>query len=177
MPGPAADTTPRRISDCRRTAASVVCLVSLSVVSFGCSREANLKEAITVTELSGGWYDGGVVDDKNKLVPSVRFRLEKNSGETIGPLSTNVLFKRLVGGVEEEFEDVYLQRVEFSEGNRTQLLTVRPETGYTGDPPQSRADMLQNSHFVDVRAIIFVRQGATWIELARLDLPRTLLTQ
>ena len=154
----------------------LACLLAPALAVVGCTPEVNVKD-LTVTELSGGWYDEGVVDGKNKLVPTVRFRLQNPGGEPVQPVTLTVLFKRLVGGVEQEFEDVYLQRVEFSEGSRTPLLTVRPETGYTGDPPQSRADMLQHSQFVDVRAIIFARQGSTWIELARLDLPRTLITE
>lgn len=159
-----------------RRQAAVACLVSLAATSFGC-RDVDLGQALTVTHLSGGWYDAGVKNGKNWLVPSVSFRVVRETGEDIGPIALNVLFKRLVGGEEQEWEDVFLQRVEFTDGNRTQVLTVRPETGYTGDPPQSRLDMLKNSQFVDVRAIILVRQGSTWIELARHDLPRTLITQ
>jgi len=176
MFGPAAVDTPSRIPGWRRTFAPAVCLLSLAMAGSACTRSADVKD-LRATELTGGWYDGGIVDSKNKLVPNVTFRIEKPDNEPVQPVTLTILFKRLVNGVEEEFEDVYLQRVEFSEGNRTSLLSVRPETGYTGDPPQSRAEMLQNSQFVDVRAIIFVRQGSTWIELARLDLPRTLLTQ
>ena len=175
MSGPSAATSFRRIHACRAAGATVV-LLTLVLAGSACTRDVDAGD-LKVTELAGGWYDGGIVDSKNKLVPSVSFRIEKPDNEPSGPLALTVLFKRLVNGVEEEFEDVYLQRVEFSEGNRTSPLSVRPETGYTGDPPQSRADMLQNSQFVDVRAIIFVREGSTWIELARLDLPRTLVTQ
>lgn len=161
----------------RRRAAITLGLLVLGGLTAGCGRQLDLKEALAVTDLSGGWYDAGIVNGKNKLLPSATFRLEKKSGEDVGSVALNVLFKRLVGGVEEEFEDVYLQRVEFTEGDRTKPLVVRPEAGYTGEPPQTRAQMLENSQFVDVRAIIFVRQGSTWIELARLDLPRTLVTE
>lgn len=159
-----------------RQAGAAVCALSLAAFSFGC-REVNVGEVVRVTDLSGGWYDGGIVDGKNRLLPTVSFRLEKTTSEQVGPLALNILFKRLVNGVEQEWEDVYLQRVEFSEGNRTPVLTVRAPNGYTGDPPQSRAEMLKNSQFVDARAIIFARQGSTWIELGRYDLPRTLITQ
>ena len=161
----------------RRGAAITLGLLVLAGLTVGCGGQLDLKETLAVSDLSGGWYDAGIVNGKNKLLPSATFRLEKKSGEGVGPVALNVLFKRLVGGAEEEFEDVYLQRVEFTEGDRTKPLVVRPEAGYTGEPPQTRAQMLENSQFVDVRAIIFVRQGSTWIELARLDLPRTLVTE
>lgn len=159
-----------------RHASAAVCVLSLAAFSFAC-REANVRETVRATDLSGGWYDAGIVDGKNRLLPSVSFRLEKTTSEQVGPLALNILFKRLVNGTEQEWEDVYLQRVEFSDGNRTPLLAVRAPNGYTGDPPQSRAEMLKNSNFVDARAIIFARQGSTWVELARHDLPRTLITQ
>jgi hypothetical protein len=57
-------------------------------------------------------------------------------------------------------------------------LTLRSESGYTGDPPQTRAQMLQNTHFQDLRAVIFAKHSSSnWVEVARYDIPRTLLTQ
>ena len=153
-------------------------IVVLSLAASGCGGTVNVKEAFTVTDVSGGWFDAGIVDGKNKLVPSVTFRLQKKTDEGVSSLSLNVLFKRLVGGQEVEFEDVFLQRVEFTQGNSTDLLTVRPQAGYAGEGQQSRADMLNNTHFVDVRAIIFAKQtSSSWVELARYDLPRQLLTK
>ena len=153
-------------------------IVILSLVASSCGGTVDVKETYAVADVSGGWFDAGVVDGKNKLTPSVTFRLQKKTDQDVSSLSLNVLFKRLVGGQEEEFEDVFMQRVAFTQANSTDLLTVRPKAGYTGDPPQSRADMLNNSHFVDVRAIIFAKQNSSnWIELARYDLPRQLLTK
>jgi hypothetical protein len=68
--------------------------------------------------------------------------------------------------------------VTFEEGNRTAPLTIRAETGFTGEPPMSRADMLKNTHFQDLRAVIFAKHSSSnWVEVARYDIPRTLLTQ
>lgn len=170
-----AHVSPRR-QRCWRRPAVALALVAVAALAAGC-RSVDIGEVVTAIDLSGGWYDDGVVDGKNRLLPSVSFRLEKSTSEEIGPLAVNVLFKRLVAGEEEQWEDVYLQRVEFIEGNRTRLLTVRAPNGYSAEPPQSRADMLQHSQFVDARAIVMVRQGSTWIEVGRLDLPRTLITQ
>ena len=159
-----------------RRSAAALSVLALASVAGGC-RDVNVQEAVQVVDLKGGWYDGGIVNGKNRLLPGISFRLEKSPNEDVGSLALNILLKQLVNGAEQEWEDVYLQRVEFSEGNRTPLLTVRAPNGYVADPPQSRAEMLQHSQFVDARAIIFTRQGSTWIELARYDLPRTLLTQ
>jgi hypothetical protein len=81
------------------------------------------------------------------------------------------------GSGEEDWEEVFLQSIEFN-GNQTPPLTVRPTHGYTGDPPQSRADMLKNSQFRDIRVHIFAKQSASqWVEIGQHDIPRQLLTQ
>jgi hypothetical protein len=143
----------------------------------GCGPSIDIKQTLAVTDLSGGWYDAGIKDGKNKLVPSLTFRITKNIEDDVRPLSLNIAFKRLTGAGEEDFDDVYLQSVEF-QGNETAPVTVRPETGYTGDPPQTRAQMLENSEFKDMRAIVFAKHSSSnWVELARFDLPRTLITK
>jgi hypothetical protein len=63
------------------------------------------------------------------------------------------------------------------ENGQTELLAVRSQTGFTGEPPQTRAQMLQNSYFRDVEAVILVRQTAShWVELHRVRVERKLLT-
>lgn len=155
----------------------VLCLVPAALAT-GCGSRVDLKQALKVTDISGGWYDAGIVNGKNKLVPSVTFRIEKPADVTVRPLSLNLSFKKITPTGEEEFDDTYLQTVEFAEPTRTAPLTVRTEHGYTGDPPQTRAQMLQHSQFQDVRVVIFAKQSSSnWVELARYDLPRQLLTK
>ena len=124
--------------------AACVCALALTLLSSGCGKPVDLKQALQVTDLTGGWFDAGVVDGRNKLVPSITFKLRKSTDDSLRPLSLNVVFKRqpAPGGPpgEEDWEEVYLQTVSFN-GNETAPLTVRPNHGYTGDPPQSRADM------------------------------------
>jgi hypothetical protein len=55
---------------------------------------------------------------------------------------------------------------------------VRSQFGYTGDPPQTRADMLKNSQFRDMEAQIFAKQSSSqWVELHGVKIARLLLTQ
>jgi hypothetical protein len=165
-----------------RTLASAV-LLALAV--SGCSRPVDLKRVVQVTGLAGGYHDAGIVDGRNKIVPSVTFRLAKSTNDTIRPLSLNIAFKKLPpkgaapsgpgAASEEDWDEVFLQSVSF-EGNQTAPLTVRATAGYTGDPPQSRADILNNSHFQDVRVHIFAKHSSSqWVEIAQYDIPRQLL--
>jgi hypothetical protein len=154
------------------------------LVSAGCSRPVDLKQALQVTDVTSGYFDAGVVDGKNKLVPSVSFKLKKSVDDSLRPLSINVSFKQLPQAgtavppgspAESDWEEVFLQSVPF-EGNETALLTFKPKHGYTGDPPQSRADMLKNRYFQDVRVHVFAKHSASqWVEIATLDLPRQLI--
>lgn len=158
-------------------------LFPIAMLAASCSQPVDLKQAITVTDVSGGWYDFGIVDGKNKLVPSLTFKLVKPVDVRLRSISLNVHFKKIVDPSkpgkdgEEEFDEVFLQTVAF-EGNETKLLTVRPTTGFTGDAPQTRAEMLQHRLFQDIRARVFAKQSSTtWVELLAHDIPRTILTK
>ena len=160
-------------------------IVVAALASSGCGPTVDLKQALKVTSASSGYWDAGVVEGRNKLVPSITLQIQKNTDQSIRPLSLNVVFRKLppkgqpvppgTTG-EEDWEDVYFQNVRF-DGNVTQPLTVRPNAGYTGDPPQSRADMLKNSQFRDVRVHVYAKHSASqWIEIGQFDLPRQLIT-
>ena len=167
----------------RRLVATVLLSLALAAVS-SCTQAVDFKKTLEATDVSGGWFDAGIVDGKNKLVPSVSFRIRKPANVSLRSLSLNVHFKKVVDpskpGLEgeEEFDEVFLQTVEFSEGQQTALLHVRAPSGFTGDPPQTRAEMLQNSHFRDMRARVFAKESSTkWVELLTFDIPRIVLTK
>jgi hypothetical protein len=156
----------------RATLFAIVLLAALS--SAVCSNPVDLKQSVQVADASSGWFDAGIQEGKNKLVPSVTFRLKKNADADLSSLSLNLVFTQ--EGDTEHFDDVFVQRVAFN-GNDTDPLTVRSKFGYTGDPPQSRAEMMKNSQFRDMNVQIFAKQSsAQWIELHRLKIPRVLLT-
>ena len=141
----------------------------------GCTKPVDLKQSVQIVDASAGWFDAGIQEGKNKLVPSVTFRLRKNPDSNLSSLSLNLVFQ--AEGATEHFDDVFVQRVAF-EGNDTEPITVRSKFGYTGEPPQSRADMLKNKEFRDMNVQVFAKQSsAQWAELHRLKIPRQLLTR
>jgi hypothetical protein len=155
-----------------------VILVALATVVPGCGPGIDVKQAIQITEMTGGWFDAGIKSGKNKLVPSVTFRVKKTVDQDVSPIALNLAFKKITAQGDVDFEDVYVQRVTFAEGNQSAPLTVRTESGYTGDPPQTRLQMLQHPAFEDLRVIFFVKHSsANWVEMARYTIPRTLLTR
>lgn len=153
----------------------LVALAFALLFTVSCGTPVDLKQAVQITDVSTGYFDAGVTDQgQNKLVPSVTFRLRDTSGE-LSRISLNVMFRRLDTG--EDADEVFLQRVDFNNG-QTELLTVRPTFGFTGTPPQSRQDMLKNSNFVDIDAVILARQAsAQWLELHRVRIERQLITR
>ena len=143
----------------------------------GCSKPVDLKQTIEVADLQSGWFDAGLVDGKNKIVPSATFRLRKRGDVDVRPVALNIVFKN-ADGSDSSFEDIYIARVAFNDQGTTDTVTARSKNGYTADPPQTRADMLKNSQFRDVAIQIFAKQSsAQWVELQRVVLDRQILTQ
>jgi hypothetical protein len=158
-----------------RATVLVIALLAAALSSASCGKAVDLKQTTQVTDVSTGWFDAGIQDGKNKLVPSVTFRIHKNPGTDLSSLSLNIVFR--LTGEQEHWDDVFVQRVDFS-GDATAPITVRSKFGYTGDPPQTRADMLKNSQFRDMEAQLFAKQSSSqWVELHDVKIVRQLLTQ
>lgn len=160
----------------------------LLVFCGACGPSVDVKQTVRVADISGGFHDAGVDDaGRNKIVPSITFRLTKSTDAPIHPLSVNLLFKKVPlpgtppeagapSGALEDWDEFYIQNVDFN-GNSTAPLTVRSKAGYTGDPPMSRADILTNHLFQDVVVIIFAKHSSgQWVQIAQYQLPRKLLT-
>jgi len=158
---------------------SAAALVLAAALAPACSRSVDLKQALEVADATSGWFDAGIVNGKNKIVPSVTFRLRQKAGADLAGVALNVVFRHPAppgSNLEEDWDEVFIQRADFKGGNETDPLTVRPEKGYTGDPPQSRLDLLQHSQFRDVRARIFAKYSSSqWVEIGSIDVQRQLI--
>lgn len=153
-----------------------------------CGPSIDVKQMVHVVDITGGYHDAGVEPDgRNKIVPSITFRLTKSTDATISPLALNIAFKKLPlpgtpppagapSGTLEDWDEFYVPNVDF-DGNSSKPLTVRLKVGYTGDPPMTRADILANHLFQDVVAVIFAKHSSSqWVKIAEYRLPRKLLT-
>src|SRR5678816_2799650 len=110
----------------------------LAVLTAGCAKPIDLKQVLQLTDLAGGYHDAGIIDGRNKLTPSISFRLKKSTADSIRPLSLNVVFKqRPPAGAavppgspaEADWDETYVQSVPF-EGNQTAILTIQTKAGY-----------------------------------------------
>ena len=127
---------------------------------------------------TSGWFDVGVVDGKNKLVPSITFKLKNVSDQTLDVLQVNVLFRRV--GDPSEWGGGF-RKVAGSEGlapgaTSEPSSTSTPSCGYTGT--EARADMLKNPQFVDAEVEIFAKYGSDAVEaIGDFPISRQLLTR
>jgi hypothetical protein len=164
----------------------VAVVLGAGLLAGGCSKPVDLKQVLQVTDVVTGFHDAGVVGGKNKIVPSISFRLKKNTSDSLRPLSLNVAFKQLPAAgtavppgspPEADWDEKFVQSVPF-DADQTGVLTFVSEPGYTAEPPQTRADILKHRLFQDVRVHIFAKHSASqWMEIASFDVPRQLLAQ
>src|SRR5712692_7757602 len=71
----------------------------LSLVVFvscaGCGPDVDLTKGLQVAILNSGWYDLGIVNGQNKLVPLVTFTLKNVSDRKLSTLQVNALFRQV----------------------------------------------------------------------------------
>jgi hypothetical protein len=150
----------------------------LLLAAAGCGGGANLATAARISDVTTGWYDSGVTEDgKNKLVPSISFRITNAAQETLGSTQLNLIFKRVTDT--EEWTTSFVRGIGpdgLAPGAATPPIVVRAQQGYTGT--QARLTMLQNAQFVDFKVEVFGKHAsATWVKLGEYKIERQLLTQ
>jgi hypothetical protein len=157
--------------------ASARFLLLLAIVSSAaCGPTVDLTKGLQVTILDSGWFDAGIVNGQNKLVPSFTFTLKNVSDQKLVTIQVNALFRRV--NENEEWGSGF-KTVVGSEGippgATTPPITVRSQLGYTGSD-QSRQEMLQNSHFVDAKVELFAKYASTqWVLVGTYPIKRQLL--
>ncbi len=152
-------------------------LIALAL-SMGCSPSIDVPTALQITQVSSGWFDAGIDNlGRNKLVPTVSFRLENVTPEVVQYLQLNAVFKR--ANETEEWGNAFVRAVGtegLEAGRTTDILRLESGRGYTGE--QSRAEMLAHRDFVDVTMDLFVKhRGDQWVLLDSVAVDRQLLTR
>jgi hypothetical protein len=154
----------------------LLCLAAAVLFVGGC-RAREVEKDLRITDVKTGWYDAGIVNGQNKLVPAVTFKIQNVSEEAIDNVQINAIFRRvnepeawgdrLVRGIGDEG---------LQPGATGRTLMVRSELGYTGS--EARAQMLKNSQFVDAKVELFGKHGSrTWVKMGEFPIERELLTE
>lgn len=159
--------------------ASVRLLVLLAVVSsVACGPTVDLTKGLQVDIINSGWYDLGIVNGQNKLVPSVTFTLHNVSDQKLVTLQINALFRRVSENSEWGSGFLTVSGSQgLAPGATTDPITIKSQLGYTGSD-QSRQEMLQNAQFVDAKVELFGKYGSIqWVRLGSYPITRQLLTK
>lgn len=146
-------------------------LAFVGVTSCGPSVDLH---SLKVTDTISGYYDAGLKDGKNYLVPSVTFRLENSGPVNITGLELTVAY--WCDGADGEWDSTLVQRIgndRIDAGGKSDAVTVRAPVGYTLEGP--RADLFTNSRYKDVTAKIFGRRAGTILKLGEIKLERQIL--
>ena len=151
----------------------VVFLAALATVS--CGPTVDLTKGLQVVDVSTGWWDAGVVDGQNKLVPAVTFKFKNVSDQKLDILQANVVFRRVTEDKEWGSSFVKITGTEgLAPGATTPSQTVKSQLGYTGT--ESRQQMLANSQFVDAKIQLFAKYSNTqWQKVGEYTVPRTII--
>lgn len=153
-------------------------LFIVALLCTACGPTVDLTKGLQVEVVTTGWYDVGIVNGQNKLVPSITFTLKNVSDQKLRTLQVNALFRRVTEP--DEWGSGFITAAG-SEGlapaASTPPLTIRSLLGYTG-AEQSRQEMLRNTHFVDAKVDLFAKYGSVqWVRVGQYPITRELLTK
>ena len=157
----------------RRPVGLVAALVAL-VVAPACGPDVDIAKSITVTDVISGYYDNGLEDGKNYLMPSITFRLANSAPADLTGLELTVGYWQ--DGKDGEWDEVLVQRIgndTIPANGKSDPLTVRATVGYTLE--DVRNNLFINSRFADVTAKIFGRRGGRIDPLGSVKLEHLIL--
>jgi hypothetical protein len=147
------------------------------VLCPGCGPSAiDVASVIKVDNLTTGWFDVGVTNGMNKLVPSASFTVSNSSKSALGALQVFSVF-RFKGESQELGSSLIVLHNQDALGPSatSKPITVRGTWGFSGLQP--RAQMLMHRDFKDARVEIFAKYGAgQFVKLTEQPVKRQLLT-
>jgi hypothetical protein len=150
----------------------------LAVVVIGCGTpDVDLAKAVKVGEMTSGWFDVGIVDGQNKLVPSASFTVVNSGSAKLSGLQVFAVF-RFLGEAEELGSGLVVLRGNdaLAPGATSKPITVRANWGYSGLQP--RSEMLMHSQFKDARVEVFAKLGPKpFVKIGEAQIARQLLTK
>jgi hypothetical protein len=157
-----------------RPSPALVLLVVLSGAGAAACTTIDLGKTLEVTDVQTGWYDNGIKDGMNHLVPQVTFRLKNVSPESINSVQMTIAF--WMDGADGMMDEVLKQGIGsdgVAPGATSEPIQARSPVGYTYAGP--RADALTNSKFVDVTARVFAKRGGKIFKMGEYRVERKLI--
>ncbi|NQW04544.1 MAG: hypothetical protein HQ485_11010 [Acidobacteria bacterium] len=156
----------------RLFSARVAALLAI-VVAAGC-QSIDLKTAVEVAEVSSGYYDNGLKDGLNHLVPSLTFSLRNTSGQDLSSIDVVVMY--WAEGDDAEQDEAIIKAIGGSglaPGALSEPVVSRSKIGYTLAQP--RAELFAHGGFRDWTAKLFVKRGGKIASVGEYKIERRLL--
>ena len=151
-------------------------ILILALAASGCGPTVDLAKTVQIEVVQTGWFDAGIVNGQNKLVPAARIVVKNNSDQKLVQLQINSLFRH--GSDTEEWGSAFLTAAGsegLAPGSTTAPLLLKSANGYTGND-QTRQEMLANSQFVDAKIQLFAKYGSVqWVRMGEHPIERKLL--
>jgi hypothetical protein len=148
----------------------------LALFSVSCGPTVDLARSLQIDVVQTGWFDAGIVNGQNKLVPAARVTIRNNSDQKLVQLQLNSLFRR--GDEKEEWGSAFVTVAGsdgLAPGATSDPILLKSQNGYTGTD-QSRQDMLKNSQFIDAKIQLFAKYGSIqWVRMGEHPIERKLL--
>ena len=155
----------------------LILLICVAATACGAGASQPITSLVEPVDVRTGWFDAGVENGQNKLVPTITLTLKNVSQEPVANVQLNAVIRR-VGETEEwggDFKKVVGMEA-IPPGGTTKPIVLRSNLGYTGTEP--RAQMLKNSQFVDAHVQVFAKHGGNqWTKLGEWQIAREMLTQ
>ena len=143
------------------------------VSSASCGQRVDLS-ALAVTDTFTGWYDNGIKDGKNHLVPSVSFRLQNNGKTSANYVQLTVSF--WLKGDDGEYDGREVTGIgdtPVPPGGTSEPILVRAAYGYTLEQP--RAELFSHSQFRDVTARVIAKRDGRLVRIGEVAIDRRLI--
>ena len=156
----------------------VFLLLTTVALSACTTRTIDLPKALEITDVETGFFDAGIVDGKNKLVPTISIRLKNRDSQPIESVQMLARFSR-VGEIEELGSGPYVRAIGpegLAPGQTGSPVVMKIDVGYTSEAP--RAQMFTHTLFKDVRVELFAKYAAqNWAKMGEYPIARQLLTR
>jgi hypothetical protein len=153
----------------------VLAAAALAIGLSSCGPRVDLT-LLEVTDVFSGWYDYGVVNGENKLVPSISFRLKNGGDVPATRVQLTVSFWRQGADGEQDSREVTgIGSDPVEPGGLSQPILVRSEVGYT--TPGARSELFNHSQFTDFTAKIFAKRDGRIVPLGEFVLERRIIPQ
>ncbi len=153
-----------------------VAVLAASLAAATCGGTPDLTKALSVTDVLSGWYDNGVKDGQNHLLPSITFRLKNQSDQSIFGVQLTVAFWR--EGEDGEWDSRQVSGIGGSalpSGQSTGSITVRASVGHMTEMP--RAEIFTSSLYKDVVVKMFAKRGGRIFSIGEFKVEHRIIPQ